>query len=44
MAMRKSIAVLIFGILAMSLGACSFYTCPTYAKAVKAQPVTTQKI
>jgi hypothetical protein len=43
-AMRKSIAVLIFGILAITVSACSVYTCPTYAKSVKEQPKTQEKI
>lgn len=43
-AMRKSIAVLIFGIVAISASACSVYTCPTYAKAAKEQAKPQQKI
>ncbi|HEY0654807.1 MAG TPA: hypothetical protein VGD65_16835 [Chryseosolibacter sp.] len=42
--MRKSTAVLILGVIAVSVSACSVYTCPTYAKSVKEQPKAERKI
>lgn len=42
--MRKSIAVLILGVLAVAASSCSVYTCPTYAKSVKPQAEASRKM
>jgi flagellar basal body-associated protein FliL len=40
--MKKSIAVLIVVAMVAMLSSCSFYSCPTYAKGGKSQPVKKQ--
>lgn len=41
--MKKSILALVV-LAAFTLGSCASYTCPTYSKAPKAQPVKQTKI
>jgi hypothetical protein len=42
--MKKSMAVLILAALTVIVSSCSFYSCPTYSKAVKEKPSKESKI
>jgi PBP1b-binding outer membrane lipoprotein LpoB len=40
--MKKSVTIVVF--LALVLGACSQYTCPTYSRTVEGKPSEAQKV